>query len=188
MSTSTYQAPPLPASVPVIRAIKGDQLILADGTTQPIPHYNDPGYLILYVVRHCEKAQDGTDNPPLTPEGEARAKRLGNVMDDARLDKIASTTYKRAMQTAEAVRLAAGDPIIETFTPQVQESWLAETVQGGAGKKILCVGHQNTVPAMLNYLMHKMAFPEIPSDEYGLFFVAATKGYGQTEVSIYRYE
>jgi 2,3-bisphosphoglycerate-dependent phosphoglycerate mutase len=187
-ASTSYQAPPMPTAVPVIRAIKGNQILLADGTTQAIPHYDDPGYLIVYAARHCEKASDGTDNPSLTPEGAARAKRLGVVFDDARLDVIASTTYRRAMQTAEAVRLAAGDPVMATFTPQVQESWLAETVQEGAGKKILYIGHQNTVPAMLNHLLQKMAFPDIPSDEFGLLFVAATKGYGKTEVMLFRYE
>lgn len=159
----------------------------ANGETVQIPHFDDPAYLIIFAVRHCEKAQDGTKNPDLTPEGRARAARLGKIMENVRIDKVCSTNMKRTIQTGDAVALATGGPVRETFPPDAQNDWLAEVMEGGGGKKIFYVGHQNTVPALMNALLEKMQFQDLGETEFGRFFVIVTKGIGQTEVLEYQY-
>lgn len=173
-------APPTPA---LLTAVGADGVLtFSDGTIRPIPHYDDPAYLVIYAVRHCEKAKDGTDNPPLTPEGLARAERLGRIMDLARLDRVCTTNYQRTVQTGDAVKKYAGDPPIETFPVSAQNDWLGELLLQGGGKRYFYVGHQNTVPMLLNTLVGRQQFQNIPDDDHGRFYIAVTKGIGQTEV------
>lgn len=172
----------------VLTAITADgTILLEDGSSIPVPHYGDQGYLILYLVRHCEKDTLPPGNPALSAAGLARAERLGKIFDNALLDKVTSTNTKRTMDTALAVKRQAGDPIMETFPPAAQNDWLLETIATGGGKKVFYAGHQNTVPDMLNVLTQTNTFKEIPSDEFGLFYIAITKGTGQTEVLTLKY-
>jgi 2,3-bisphosphoglycerate-dependent phosphoglycerate mutase len=174
--------------LPVVKSVTANgQLILADGSSRPIPHYGEPGYWVLFAVRHCEKAKDGTDNPDLTPEGRARAERLGRVFDDARIDRIWSTSLKRTIQTAEAVKRFAGDPVMGTFPPAAQNDWLNETLAASGGQNHVYVGHQNTVPQLLNFLTGSLTFQNIPDQEFGLFYVVVSGGVGKTEVLRMRY-
>ncbi len=162
-------------------------LTLSDSTLMPIPHYGDQDYLIMYLVRHCEKDNAVNDNPPLTAEGVARSERLGRIFDNAVLDKVTSTNTKRTMDTALAVKRWAGDPPMETFPVAAQNDWLIENLSTGGGKRLLHVGHQNTVPAILNALTQSIRFKNIPDHEFGRFYIAVTKGTGETEVIELKY-
>lgn len=170
-----------------LAAIRQGQLIFADSSSQPIPHYGDPAYTTFYCVRHAEKVKDGSKDPDLTPEGQARAQRLGKIMDDARLDKVCTTNFKRTIHTGEPVRYWAGDPAVETFTAAMQDSWLADKLTEDKGKNIFYVGHQNTVPELLNRLLGSERYQQLPDDAFDRFFIAITRGIGQTEVLEFRY-
>lgn len=174
-------------AAPVITAITADGVVqLADGTRQPIPHYGDPAYLILYLVRHCEK-EPQPDNPPLSAMGQARAERLGRILDNAVIDKLCSTNTRRTVQTAEALKFWTGDPVIETFPVEAQSDWLAENLNNPGARRLLYVGHSNTVPVLLNELTRSLQYKNIPETEFDHFYVAVTKGLGQTEVLSFRY-
>lgn len=162
-------------------------ILLEDGTSMPIPHYGNQDYLILYLVRHCEKDSVPPGNPVLSATGLARAERLGKIFDNAILDKVCSTNTKRTMDTALAVKRQAGDPIMETFPVAAQNDWLLETIATGGGKRVFYAGHQNTVPDLLNVLTQTNDYKEIPSNEFGLFYIAVTKGTGKTEVLTLKY-
>ncbi len=170
-----------------VTAIQNGIISFADGSTKAIPHHDDPAYSIFYCVRHAEKAKDGTNDPDLTPEGYARAERLGIIMDNAQLDKVCATNFKRTIHTAEAVKLRAGDPPIEIFPPEAQDDWLAEALAAGGGKRYFVVGHQNTIPQLLNRLSGGTTFKNIPDDEFGRFYIVVTQGIGKAEVMELRY-
>jgi phosphohistidine phosphatase SixA len=169
-----------------IVAIKDGQITLSDGSVVPIPHYNDPGYVTFYCVRHAEKEKN-TNDPDLTPEGRARAEKLGQIMDNAHLNIVATTNVKRTMQTGEAVRRWAGDPDAVNFPPDMQNSWLEDQVHENLGKHIFYVGHQNTIPQMLNQLTGTVQYKNIGENTFDLFYIAISKGFGQTEVMEFRY-
>lgn len=174
--------------LPLVKAITRDGVIqFEDGTSKPIPHYNEADYMVFYLTRHCEKEEGSGDNPVLSAEGRAQAERLGRVMDDALLDMVGSTNTKRTVLTAEAVKRWAGDPIIETIPVMAQSDWLAEKMTGGAGKRIFYVSHSNTIPTFLNELTKTIHYKNIPENEYRHFYIAVTKGIGQTEVLHFRY-
>ena len=168
---------------PLLLAIADGKALLSDSTTIAIPHYGDTAYTIFFCVRHAEKRKDQGDNPELTTEGAARAERLGMIMKAEKLERVFSTNYKRTVQTAEAVRKKAEKtPPGATYPPAIQDAWLDETLQTGKGKHFLVVGHQNTVPQLLNQLKGGTAYQNIPDNEHGRFYIAVTKGVGQTEV------
>lgn len=60
----------------------------------------EPDVQTIYLIRHAEKVTDtGEDDPPLLPEGEARAERTAELLKDVRIDRIYSTPYQRNMAT-----------------------------------------------------------------------------------------
>jgi 2,3-bisphosphoglycerate-dependent phosphoglycerate mutase len=174
------------ANMRTVTAISNGQIAFSDGSTLPIPHYNDPAYTTFYCVRHCEKAKDSPD-PDLTAEGRARAEKLGRVMDNAYLNIVATTKYKRTIQTGEAVHRYAGDPDFVSFPTEMQDSWLQDQFVENAGKHIFYVGHQNTVPQLLNKLVGSFQFQNIPDTDFDHLYIAVSKGIGQTEVLDLKY-
>jgi len=66
--------------------------------------YSQANTTVLFLVRPGEKAPGSIDDPPLSPEGEARAQRLAHMFGDdmpgARLDGIYESDDRRAQQTA----------------------------------------------------------------------------------------
>lgn len=67
--------------------------------------YSHANTTVLFLVRPVEKAPGSIDDPPVSPEGEARAERLAHMFGDdmpgaARLDGIYESDDRRAQQTA----------------------------------------------------------------------------------------
>ncbi len=171
-----------PEQMPVVSAIKNDQLLLADGSTLSIPHWNDPSYVVIFMVRHGERLMDGTKNPDLTAEGQARAERLGRLMAETELDSVFSTPFRRTQQTAAPVQRRTKSPETITYLPEALVEILESLVEKARGKHILMVGHQNTVPMALNYLRGDFEFRNIPDFEFGRLYIAVSNGIGSTEV------
>jgi broad specificity phosphatase PhoE len=67
--------------------------------------YNTATTTVVFLVRPVEKTPGAIDDPPLSPEGEARAERLAHMFGDdsrgaGRLDGIYESDERRAEQTA----------------------------------------------------------------------------------------
>jgi 2,3-bisphosphoglycerate-dependent phosphoglycerate mutase len=166
-----------------IGSITAQQIIQTDGQTITLPGANDSSSIILFCVRHCEKAKDGTKDPDLTAEGQARAAQLGRILADAQLTRVCATPYKRTQQTAEAVREKTTQKIsLETYSPDAQDVFVESLLAGGGDKRYLIVGHQNTIPALLNHLLGEVKYYNLGDYEYDKMFIIKTKGVGQTEV------
>jgi len=52
------------------------------------------------VVRHAERAEDGTDDPPLTEGGADRARRLAERLSTSPASVLCATAYRRTQATA----------------------------------------------------------------------------------------
>lgn len=171
-----------------LQAVKGGQLYFSDGASQAIPHWGDPEWAHFFCVRHAEKAKDDPKDPILTAEGMARAERLGRIMAEAGLDSVYATPYRRNQLTAEPVQRRGKTAPIVTYKPEDQEIWLLELLKTSKGKKLMIVGHQNTIPQLLNQLKGDgFTYENIPDPEFGLLYLVATKGVGQTEILEVRY-
>ena len=55
--------------------------------------------VVVYLVRHAERASDGTDDPPLSLAGQIRAMGLRQLLGDADLTHIHTTDFKRTRDT-----------------------------------------------------------------------------------------
>lgn len=165
-----------------------DSTVLVDGQAPfVIPHYNDSSYTILICVRHAEKVPDGTKNPPLTPEGEARAARLGFLLSNTRIDRIGTSNLKRNLQTADAVKTITGETALEVFAPELVYEWVQDLLIKDPGQHVLYVGHSNTIPELLNRLTAGVGYSDIPEGDYGRLYVVVTRGLGESEVWEFRY-
>ena len=171
-----------------LKGVKNGQLHFADGSFKEIPYWGDPAWMHLFCVRHAEKEKGDLHDPALSTEGEARAEHLGRIMEAAGLDEVFATLARRTQLTAEPVQRRAHMPAVEIYKPEEQIEWILEMLAHYPGKKILIVGHQDSVPHLLNYLNEGgFDFDNISNADYGKIYVVATKGIGETTVIEARY-
>jgi 2,3-bisphosphoglycerate-dependent phosphoglycerate mutase len=117
------------------------------------------------LVRHAEKADDGTTDPDLKPEGIERARRLGSLLKNTSIDAIYSTKYKRTKNT---VSVLAGEKGLDVQVYEsVKPEFIDELLARYSGKTILVGGHSNTTPQIANLLLGKEEFKTFPDSEYG---------------------
>jgi len=69
------------------------------------------------LIRHAEKANDGTRNPALTPQGIERAEKLKDLLVEAGVTAIYSTPYKRTQATVAPLAQHLGIEVGE-YDPQ----------------------------------------------------------------------
>lgn len=105
----------------------------------------EPAPTIIYLVRHAETAPDGTRNPPLSEEGEARARWLAVILSHAQLDAVYSTDYHRTLETATGA--ARANHLQTTLYDPGDLYGLARRLRDRPGR-FLVVGHSNTTPAL----------------------------------------
>jgi phosphohistidine phosphatase SixA len=175
-------------SCQVVRVADG-KLHFSDYKTTDIPHWNDPEWTIFFFVRHAEKL-DQSDNPDLSPEGYARAAKLGGIMENAGLNLVFATDKLRTQKTAEAVVIRAHTSPWSLYPREVaaETAWLQSQLTENRGKRIMVVGHSNTVPRMINKLMGPGTnLTDLNEENFSAFFVVASRGLGQSELISKRY-
>ena len=125
-------------------------------TTPPTP--KGPSF---YVMRHLQKAEG--EDPALSEEGHANARRLIGFFAAERPGVIYVSTTRRALETAQPVarkwrlRVRRYDP---ANTPALVARVLAER------GPVLVVGHSNTVPEIVERLGGERPAPLAETD-YG---------------------
>ena len=122
----------------------------------------------LFFIRHAEKAEDGTRNPPLSDEGIARAKRWAKMLKSEGIQAIYSTDYKRTRSTAQPIadKLSLTVQMYDPTDLKVEK--FLETI---AGQNVLIVGHGNTTPMFANAVLGIEKYPQIDHDVYGNLYV-----------------
>lgn len=107
---------------------------------------------VLVLVRHAEKANDGTRDPVLTEAGRRRADALVAHVADRPLAAVYATPYRRTQLTAWPVARAHGLAITVRPAGEPADS-LAEILRTRhAGQQVMVVGHSNTLPALARAL------------------------------------
>jgi broad specificity phosphatase PhoE len=141
----------------------------------------------VIVVRHAEKAAQPAADPPLTEEGQARARALWEAVKDANVGAIITTQLARTMQTAAPT--ASTRHIVPEVVPTTgadHPARVAAAVRRHAGQTVLVVGHSNTVPAIIASLGAKEP-PAICDPEYDGFYVVTIAADGSASVIRSRY-
>ncbi|GJM19394.1 MAG: hypothetical protein DHS20C14_16070 [Phycisphaeraceae bacterium] len=128
------------------------------------------------VLRHAEKADDGTRNPPLTDAGNERAERTAALLASLDVAAVVSTPYTRTEQTAKPIaELFSLD--VETYDPRKAGDALDRLGREHAGRVVVVVGHSNTVPAIVRALGADPGVEQIDEAEYGrVYLVTPVEG------------
>lgn len=130
------------------------------------------------LVRHAEKADDGTRNPPLNDEGQARADNLAEMLSNQNIDGLYSTPFKRTMETLQPI----ADQLeleVMNYDPFAKGEWLEEIAEKHAGGTVVISGHSNTIPALANTLLGSETFSQFDEGDYSNLIIIVTNEVGK---------
>ena len=130
-----------------------------------------------YIVRHAEKAVQGTNmssDVPLSDKGKQRAEVLKEVLKNKKINYIFSTntirTRSTAQPTADFFHLT-----IQTYGPVPDSAFINKL--RAIKKNVLIVGHSNTVDDIVNMLCkRKEVAGDLPDTAYNKLFIVTMKG------------
>ena len=98
----------------------------------------------VFLVRHSERELDGED-PPLTPQGEARAQALAAALRDAGITAIITTQWRRTRDTVKplAAILRVTPEVVPVYEGKALENTqaVAAAVRRHKDESVLVVGH-----------------------------------------------
>jgi phosphohistidine phosphatase SixA len=138
------------------------------------------GPTVVYLVRHSERAEDGTDDPPISEAGGDRSRLLATMLSDAGITKVHSTDYRRTRATAEPFADLTG-LTLRIYDPDDLDAF-AEQLRGTPGRHLV-VGHSNTTPPLVEALGGDPAGP-IEEMEYDRLYIVTLTERGASTVLI----
>jgi broad specificity phosphatase PhoE len=139
----------------------------------------------VIVVRHAEKELLAAADPALSAAGQARAELLARMFGDAqgpgRLDGIYVSDTVRSKSTAAPLASRLG--IKPTVAPNDDSKRLARRVlRENGGKRVMIVGHSNTVPDIVATLSNRSDIPKMDDKEYGVMYIVTVPRIGRANV------
>lgn len=139
---------------------------------------------VVYLVRHAEKAERPTEDPPLSAAGEARARALAHVLQDAEITRVHSTDTERTRSTAEPTASALGLGV-ELYDGEDLEG-IAETLRSSPGRHLV-VGHSDTTPRLVTLLGGEPGPPIVEAWEYDRLYVLTLAPDGRATTVLLRF-
>ena len=142
----------------------------------------------VYLIRHAEKIRTDKNerDPLLNKSGLLRAKKWSEIFEKIEINKILSTDTKRTISTV--IPTSKEKKIkIELYRPEEinYESFLEKN----KGKKVLIVGHSNTIPETTNILIKNKFYDQIEdNNNSNLYFVNICNGIISHELLFYPME
>ena len=130
----------------------------------------------VYLIRHAEKIRTDENewNPLLNKSGLLRAIKWSEIFEQIEINRILSTNTKRTISTviptSEKKKIK-----VEIYRPEdiSHETFL----KGNKGKKVLIVGHSNTIPETTNTLIKKDYYAQIEdNNNSNLYYVNICNG------------
>lgn len=135
-------------------------------------------------VRHCEKDTAGQD-PPLTAEGQARAKALADALQNERIDAIYATPFKRTQMTVQ--------PLAETHHLRVaivqghnDRKFASQLVHSHKNQNVVIASHINVIPDVVKHMGIREPI-ELAENSYGDMFMVEVDGEGHATMTRSRF-
>lgn len=128
-----------------------------------------------YLIRHAEKDRTDPKNedPNLNVDGLKRAQRWASYFEAFTIDQIYVTKYIRTKQTASMV--AQQKAVIPTlYDPHNIQ--LDEFLKTTRGKNVLIVGHNNTIPKLVNALITINKFGDMDDNDNATLYKVVIHG------------
>jgi len=137
--------------------------------------------MFAVLVRHAEPVAGGTD-PGLSTTGQHRATTLAKILANTGITAIFTSNLRRTKETAKPLAILLSiAPVVIADDP------LAAAAQiKAAGKRVLVVGHTNTVPAIIEALGGP-ANVVIQANEFDRLFVLQVPAHGAASLLTMRY-
>lgn len=118
------------------------------------------------LVRHAEKAPDGSADPPLTEAGGKRAERLAWSLQNRPLVAVYASPTRRAQATAAPAARAHALTVTSYDPAQPPAALARELRERHRAGTVLVVGHSNTIPGLAQAFCG-CAIGPIADSEYG---------------------
>ncbi|QQS40426.1 MAG: histidine phosphatase family protein [Acidobacteriota bacterium] len=120
----------------------------SEPTEQKPPPTAEQKPLVVFLVRHAEKTDDGKD-PELSEAGKARTEVLAETLKSSDIEHVHSTDFIRTRDTAAPVAKAEGVEV-EKYDPKDLAGFAKKLKETGG--RHLVVGHSNTTPELAKLL------------------------------------
>lgn len=127
---------------------------------------------LVVLVRHSEKAADIVKDPPLSAQGNIRAKALVAALDGTPFSQLIATQFTRTQQTLAPMSQARNLPLTIIAAQKNLDEHIAHIVAQVRMAKgnSLIAGHSNTVPLIIKALGGPHV-PAIAEDDYSQLFI-----------------
>ena len=135
---------------------------------------------VVYLVRHAERAEDGTNDPPISQSGQQRAELIATLLSDAGITHIHTTDLKRTRSTGAPTSESTG-LAMATYDPQ-DLTGFADQLRGMPGRHLV-LGHSDTTPQLVEALGGDPSTP-IEEMEYDRLYVLTLTSTGTSTVLI----
>ena len=139
----------------------------------------------VIIIRHAEKADDGTKNPPLSPEGIQRAERLSILLSDLKIDKLYATPFLRTNQTLTPLSKKFNIPIDSYEASDV--TFAEQLLKKEKGKTTVIAGHSNSSPTLVNRLIKKELYQKLAESVFSKIWILTFKGDELVDCSLLNY-
>ena len=134
--------------------------------------------VIVYLVRHSERAEDGTNDPPISSEGQERSELVAALLQNAGVTHIHTTDFKRTRATGAPTAAMTG------LGMQLYDSrdltGFADELRTMPGRHLV-LGHSNTTPQLVEALGGDPGSP-IQEMEYDRFYIVTLTDAGASTV------
>lgn len=130
------------------------------------------------LVRHAEKADDGTRNPPLNEEGITRAANLAEMLANQEVTALYSTPFKRTQETLQPIAKMKGIEVMD-YDPYAKGEWLTELASKHADGTVVISGHSNTIPSLANALLGTETFSQFDEKDYANLIIIVANEVGK---------
>jgi broad specificity phosphatase PhoE len=139
----------------------------------------------VIVIRHAEKESVSAPDPPLSAAGQGRAELLARMFGDpqgaGRLDGIYVSDTIRSKSTAAPLASRLGITLI--VAPTDDSKRLAHrALRENSGKRVMIVGHLNTVPDLVAALSGRSDIPKMEEKDYGVMYIVTVPRIGRANV------
>jgi broad specificity phosphatase PhoE len=144
---------------------------------------------VVFLVRPVEKNLGTIDDPPISPEGEARAERLAHMFGEevrgaGRLDGIYESEDRRAQQTAAPlVERMHRSPVV--FRAAEARAAAARALREHAGGTILIIASGAALPQMVQQLAGT-ALADAGGDDADVVYVVSVPRIGRAHLARFR--
>lgn len=123
----------------------------------------------VVLVRHAEKAAEPAADPPLTDQGEARARALAQALANAGVQLVLTSPLRRTVDTAAPLVAATGiasRPVpLDGGVPAHAAAVADAARKAPRNATVVIVGHSNTLPVIARALGFAAA-RDIPDCRY----------------------